>query len=113
LLDQAEKFALGTYAQALLQGANLPEKDRQTLAEQLYQFTGISADYWLKANLRLSGPVFAKQLLSGQDETIGRIDTRYRGPSLDNIAETSNYDPNISAITSAYVAQFHDYLGKT
>ncbi|MCR2157804.1 hypothetical protein NSX53_23715, partial [Salmonella enterica] len=35
LLDQAEQFALGTYAPALLQGANLPEKDRQTLAEQL------------------------------------------------------------------------------
>lgn len=111
-LREAEQFALGPYAQALLQGANLSDKDRRSIAGQLYQFTGIPADYWIKADLRLKGAVFAKKLLSEQNETIGRIDTRYRGPALDNLDENANYDPNMTAITSAYVAQFHDYLGK-
>lgn len=113
LLDEAERFALGPYAQALQQGAYLPEKDRQAITDQLYQFTGIPADYWLKANLRLKGAIFANKLLSSENETIGRMDTRYHGPSLDNLAETANYDPNLSALTSAYITQFHDYLVKT
>ncbi|WP_220433038.1 S10 family peptidase [Rahnella variigena] len=113
LLAEAERFALGPYALALQQGNNLPENDRQTTADQLYQFTGISADYWLKADLRLKGPVFSKKLLSSLNETIGRMDTRYHGSSLDNLGASASYDPNVSVLTSAYVAQFHDYLVKT
>lgn len=113
LLDEAEQFALGPYAQALQQGANLPEKDRQVIAKQLYQFTGIPSDYWIKANLRLKGSAFAKKLLSSENEIVGRLDARHHGLSLDNIDETTKYDPSITLLTSAYVAQFHDYVVKT
>lgn len=113
LLQKAEQFALGPYAQALQQGANLPEDEKLTIAEQLYQFTGISADYWVKANLRLNGPVFSKKLLSRKNETIGRIDTRYNGSSINNLTEKADYDPSSSAIIFAHVAQFHDYLRTT
>ncbi|WP_205568830.1 S10 family peptidase [Pectobacterium brasiliense] len=112
-LNEAEQFAQGPYAQALLLGANLPEKQRQSVANQLYHFTGISADFWIRANLRIKGPVFAGKLLSDKNETIGRLDSRYRGSSLDNMGASADYDPNVSALTSPYLASFHDYLATT
>lgn len=113
LLDEVERFAFGTYAQALQQGTYLSEKDSEAIANQLHQFTGIPAEYWLKANLRLKGPVFAKKLLSSQNEIISRMDGRYHGVSLENLEEIADYDPYTSMLTSAYVAQFHDYVSKT
>lgn len=113
LLQEAEQFALGSYAQALQQGANLPEDKKLAIAKQLYQFTGITADDWIKANLRLSGRVFAKKLLSTINETIGRSDTRYSGPSINNLTIESDYDPAGASNISAFVAQFHDYLRET
>lgn len=112
LLSEVERFALGPYAQALQQGASLPEKDRHSIASQLYQFTGIAADYWLKADLRIKGFIFAKQLLGSQNESIGRMDARYHGPSFENLGEMTANDPFTSTITSAYIAQFNDYLAR-
>jgi carboxypeptidase C (cathepsin A) len=113
LLAKVEQFALGPYAQALQQGSHISENDRQAIAGQLYQFTGIPADYWIKANLRIKGPIFSRQLLGSQNETIGRLDTRHQGPSLENLGVTAYYDPSASISASVYVAQFNDYLGKT
>src|SRR5713226_4868222 len=44
-LREAEAFALGDYAQALLLGAALPDETRVSVAEQLARYTGLSQDY--------------------------------------------------------------------
>ena len=42
--------------------------------------------------------------------TTGRLDTRFSGPTLDPLSEDAEYDPQSSAISSAYVALFNDYV---
>jgi len=64
----------------------------------------------LKANLRVSGPEFAKSLQDAADLTLGRLDTRFSGPTLDPLSENAEYDPQSSAIASAYVALFNQYV---
>jgi carboxypeptidase C (cathepsin A) len=39
----------------------------------------------------------------------GRLDTRFSGPELDPLAQRSDYDPQASALGSAYVSAFNDY----
>jgi carboxypeptidase C (cathepsin A) len=39
----------------------------------------------------------------------GRLDTRFSGPEIDPLAQRADYDPQSSALSSAYVSAFNDY----
>lgn len=109
-LVQVEQFATGAYTQALMAGAALEPARRQAVAEQLHQYTGLPVAYLLKADLRVSGGMFEHALLSDGDTTTGRLDTRFQGPSLDPLGKEADYDPQSSALASAYIAAFNDYV---
>ncbi len=109
-LREVEAYALGPYAQALLTGSRLGAAQKQTVAEKLHDYTGLPVAYLLKANLRVSGGMFEHELQAGSDITTGRLDTRFSGPSIDPLGKGSEYDPQSSAISSAYVAAFNDYV---
>lgn len=51
-------------------------------------------------------------LLDEENLTIGRLDTRYSGPHMDPLSQAADYDPQSSAISSAYVSLFNDYVRK-
>jgi hypothetical protein len=59
-LKTVEKFAMGEYMSALLEGSELTEARKQAVAEKLHQYTGLPVAYLLKANLRVSGGAFSK-----------------------------------------------------
>ena len=67
-------------------------------------------DYILKADLRINGGEFEKNLLDDADATTGRLDTRFSGPSMDPLSKEASYDPQSAAISSAYVSAFNDYV---
>ncbi|MGA8109518.1 MAG: peptidase S10 [Acidobacteriaceae bacterium] len=112
LLEQVEKFALTDYMEALLQGSELSDADKQAMAEKLHNYTGLPAEYWVKANLRVKGGEFSKELKLDDDISIGRLDTRYQGPNVDPLSESTEYDPQSDAITSGWLAAINDYLRK-
>jgi carboxypeptidase C (cathepsin A) len=108
-LREVENFALTEYAAALHQGGRLDAAGRQRIAEKLAAYTGLTVDYLLKSNLRVSGGQFSQQLQLPGGLTTGRIDTRFSGPSLDVLSKEAQYDPMIAAVGSAYVAAWNDY----
>ena len=110
LLQEVEHFALGDYAEALAQGADLSEEQRDAIAKKLHEYTGLPVSYLEKANLRVSGPQFEHELLNQDDLTTGRLDTRFSGPSMNPLGEEAEYDPQGAAISSAYVSAFNDYV---
>ncbi|BCW89156.1 hypothetical protein sos41_23120 [Alphaproteobacteria bacterium SO-S41] len=109
LLDEVEQFALTDYALALQAGADLPEDRRNAVAEQLHRYTGLPVAYILKANLRIEGGVFEKNLQDATGITTGRLDTRFSGPTIDPLSKDADYDPQSAAISSAYVSAFNHY----
>jgi carboxypeptidase C (cathepsin A) len=109
-LDEAEHFAMTDYALALAQGANLTEEQRDSVAARLHDFTGLPVDYIKKANLRITGGEFEKMLQDDSDETTGRLDTRFSGPTIDPLSKTAEYDPQSAAISAAYAAAFNTYV---
>lgn len=110
LLKEVEQYAMGPYAQALMAGSRLGDAEKRAVAEKLHQYTGLPVAYLIKANLRVSGGMFEHELLGQGDETTGRLDTRFAGPSINPMGENSEYDPQSSAISSAYVAAFNNYV---
>jgi carboxypeptidase C (cathepsin A) len=113
LLSEVEQFAMGDYADALSQGAKLPEDQFNAIAEKLHAYTGLPLGYIKKADLRISGGEFEHELLNGSDLTTGRLDTRFAAPSMDPLGENAEYDPQAAAISSAYVSVFNDYVRRT
>jgi carboxypeptidase C (cathepsin A) len=109
-LKEVEDFAMGPYTHALALGTDLTAEEKQSVAEKLHDYTGLPVAYLLKANLRVSGGEFEKTLQDDQDLTTGRLDTRFSGPDLDPLSQGADYDPQSSAISSAYVALFNDYV---
>ncbi|MEL7045313.1 MAG: carboxypeptidase, partial [Pseudomonadota bacterium] len=108
-LAEAESFVENSYAPLLRRGASATPAERAEVLRGLERFTGISADYWDRANLRLSESRFTKELLRDRRKTVGRIDSRYVGDAINHIAETYRYDPFFPAVGPAFMATFNDY----
>jgi len=113
LLKEVEAFAMGEYANALMMGSTLPASQRDAVANKLHEYTGLPVAYILKANLRIDGGEFEKNLQDDANITTGRLDSRFSGPTLDPLSKESEYDPQSSAISSAYVSAFNDYVRGT
>src|SRR6266851_1236375 len=109
-LAEVEQYALGDYMAALLQGSELPEAKKQAAAEKLHGYTGLPVAYLLRANLRVSGVAFSKQLQLEDQVTTGRLDARYKGPDMDPLSADAEYDPQSNAISSAYTAALNQYM---
>ena len=109
LLPDVEQFALGDYARALAAGAGLSADRKAAIAQKLHAYTGLPVEYIERADLRINGGEFEKNL-QGADVTTGRLDTRFSGPTLDPLSQEAQYDPQSSAISSAYVSAFNDYV---
>lgn len=97
---------------ALQAGSELGAARRQAIAERLAAYTGLPVAYILKADLRINGGEFEKNLQDAQGLTTGRLDTRFSGPDMDPLSKEADYDPQSAAISSAYVAAFNDYARK-
>jgi carboxypeptidase C (cathepsin A) len=111
-LKEVEEYAMGPYTHALAQGTDITADEKQSVAEKLHEYTGLSVSYLLRANLRVNGGEFEKTFQEDQDLTTGRFDTRFSGPNLNSLSESAEYDPQSSAISSAYVTLFNDYVRK-
>jgi carboxypeptidase C (cathepsin A) len=109
-LDEVERFAYNEYAPALMKGYLLPETEKKAVAAKLAGYTGTSADYWEKADLRVSHPQFLQELKRNQRLIAGRIDSRFVGPAVNPLGEKMDYDPFFPAVGPAYTAAFLDYL---
>ncbi len=91
-LHTVEQFAVGPYATALLAGNALSQIEQQNLAKQLGQFTGLPAEVWTRAHLRIQAAEFETLLLSDQGLVIGRQDTRYTAPALHALSIKPGFD---------------------
>jgi carboxypeptidase C (cathepsin A) len=112
LLTEVEHFAMNDYALALGAGSSLPADQRHAIAAKLHDYTGLPVAYIEKADLRINGGEFSKNLQDDSNLTTGRLDTRFSGPTFDPLSKEADYDPQSSAISSAYVSAFNDYVRK-
>jgi len=112
-MTEVESFAVGPYAAALMKGTDLSASDKQAMAEKLHEYTGLPVDYLVKGDLRIAGGQFEKSLQEDSGMTTGRLDTRFSSPLYDPLSEYAEYDPQSTAIGSAYVSLFNQYVRNT
>ena len=78
LLKEAEEFARGEYTTALMKGDQLSAEEHEHVVKELVRFTGLSADFIERTNLRIIDQHYFKELLRDRGQTVGTA----RQPSL-------------------------------
>lgn len=110
LLAESEAFAMGEYLTALVKGDHLAGAEREAIATNVARFTGLSKEFVLQANLRVSFDRHWKELLRDQRLTVGRLDTRYLGIDNDAAGERPEYSPEIADWNGPFGAAINKYL---
>jgi len=110
VLDEARAFALSDYTLALMKGSSISEEEKKQIVAQLRRYTGLSADYIERTNLRVWDFRFNKELLRDQRRTIGRIDSRFTGIDRDAAGEQYEDDPSTASILGSFAATLNDYV---
>jgi carboxypeptidase C (cathepsin A) len=109
-LQEAEQFALGDYAQALLKGSALTKEERADIVKRISQFTGISEQFIDGSDLRINDQHYFKELLRERGLTVGRLDSRLLGRDRLGVTERAEYDPLLTNVMGPYTATFYDYI---
>lgn len=107
---RAEAWASGAYVVALAKGGALPPAEVDAVATQLARFTGLSREFVLRNNLRISQGRFCKELLRDQARTVGRLDSRYKGIDRDEAGSGPEYDPSYAVIQGPFTAALNAYV---
>ncbi len=110
VLDEVERFAMGEYLAALVQGDRIGDPERDGIARAVARLTGVTPDYVVATNLRIDSRRFWKELLRDQRLTVGRLDSRYLGVDRDAAGEHPEYDPAMADWNGAFSNAINRYL---
>jgi len=105
-LAAARHFAKNDYLTALYAGNAMPLADRQRVAARLAGFTGISADWYLANDLRITKERYRLDLLKDRGLLLGRSDARYVAP----LTEAGGRADPSDVVSDAAERLFAEYL---
>lgn len=109
-LNEVRAFTQNEYAPALLKGDQLGTSEKAAIAQKLEDYSGVSQEFYLKADLRVTNGEYFQELLRDEGQTVGRLDSRFVGINEDLLSQSSLTDPQSDAISPPYIAAFKDYL---
>ena len=108
--DEAKAFALGDYATALLKGVK-PESDEGTaIAKRVAELTGLDERFVVDSNLRVGMQQFAKELLRGENETVGRFDSRFKATARERAGDRPDFDASGAAMFAPFTSALYRHL---
>ncbi|MFQ3214677.1 MAG: carboxypeptidase C (cathepsin A) [Marivirga sp.] len=109
-LKNVRSFTENEYATALFKGDQLNLTEKESIAQRLADFSGLSKSYWLKADLRVTNDEYFQELLRQEGLTVSRLDSRFTGINEDLLSQVALTDPQGDAISPPYISAYKDYL---
>ena len=110
LLSEVENYTVEEYIPALTRGGYIDSTRRQTVAQQVARYSGLSEQFVLDHNLAVPARAFWKELLQDQGHTVGRLDSRYQGVDVKNAGDTYDYPAELTAWNHAFTPAINHYL---
>jgi len=110
-LPAAEQFAMNELLPALAKGGFLSDVEKNTIAEKVSHYSGLSTKAVLQENLRPSTSFFWKELLRETDgKTIGRLDSRYIGLDSKESGDRPEYNAELSSWLHSFTPAINYYI---
>ena len=111
VLPEVEDFTLNTYMPALAKGGFISAEEKQSVAERMSHYSGLSVKSILQNNLAVSTRFFWKELLRDKSgHTIGRLDSRYLGIDKTESGSGPDYSPELTSWLHSFAPAINYYL---
>ncbi len=109
-LEEVREFVSSEYVPALFKGSRLKDDEKKELAARMAGFTGLSEEFVMKKNLRVTLDDFCKELLSDKKQMTGRMDGRFTGPVIDGDLGSGESDPSGFDVDMPLMAAVNHYI---
>ena len=110
LLSEVEDYAINEYLPALSRGGFIDDAQKETVAQEVARWSGLSEQFVLNHNLAVPADAFWKELLREEGHTLGRLDSRYKGLDAKNAGSEYDYPPELVAWNHAFAPAINHYL---
>lgn len=109
-LEEVRSFVEEEYIPVLFKGRRVSGDKKEEIAGKLSTYIGVSEDFILKRNLRISLDDFSTELLSDKKLRLGRYDGRITGPVTGGSLDDGDSDPSSSSTDIAFVNSYQKYV---
>ena len=110
LLSEVENYTIEEYIPALTRGGFIDGTRRQTVAQQVARYSGLSESFVQDHNLAVPASAFWKELLQDEGHTVGRLDSRYQGIDTKNAGDEYDYPAELTSWNHAFTPAINHYL---
>jgi carboxypeptidase C (cathepsin A) len=111
ILPESEAYTINTVIPAIAKGGFISETEKNTVAEKMAYYSGLSKKEILDHNLVVPTSYFWKGLLRDRSGyTIGRLDSRYLGLDKQISGTKTDYNPEITSWLHSFTPAINYYL---
>ncbi len=113
ILPESESYAINTLIPALAKGGFISDAERQSVAEKMSYYSGLSKKSILQHNLDVPTGFFWKELLRDKTgQTIGRLDSRYLGIDRMEAGMRPDYSAELTSWLHSFTPAINHYIKK-
>ncbi len=110
MLVGAENYAINSLIPAITKGGFLDPSERDKVAEKMAYYSGISKKSILQNNLDVSTSFFWKELLREEGNTVGRLDSRYKGMDKMDAGMGPDYNSELTSWLHSFTPAINYYI---
>lgn len=111
LLPEVEEYSINTLLPFLVKGGFSDKAEKQKIAKQMSEYSGISEKVILQNNLAVPFNYFWKDLLREKGGyTVGRLDSRYLGIDSKEAGDSPDYNSELTSWLHSFTPAINYYL---
>src|SRR5690606_14910681 len=111
VLPEVEEFAINTLLPFLAKGGFSNAEEKQKIASQMSEYSGISEKVILQNNLAVPFRYFWKELMREEGGfTVGRLDSRYLGIDSKEAGDSPDYNAELTSWLHSFTPAINYYL---
>lgn len=110
LLPEVESYAINNLLPALAQGGFLEEETKKEIAQKMAYYSGLSTNAILQNNLQVPTSFFWKELLRTEGNTVGRLDSRYKGLDKRDAGDRPDFNSELTSWLHSFTPAINFYL---
>ncbi|MEM8666292.1 MAG: carboxypeptidase [Planctomycetota bacterium] len=110
LLEQVEQYTLNQLLPTMAKGAMAGDEERSAAIKQFARYSGLSERSIRQHNLDVPTSFFWKELLREQGQTVGRLDSRYKGLDRMDAGTRPDFNAELASWLHSFTPAINSYF---